>query len=89
MARPKGVPSIRIRLDGNIKKPVEGSREEKALHWYLEMVKDRQAFNMAWAFVVAAVNGEMGPQVQAAVQVGDTSAAIEAAKDLFDAFVVE
>lgn len=89
MARPKGGPTIRIRLDGNIKPPAKDSREDKALQWYLAMVKERKAFNMAWEFIVAAVNGEMGPQVQAAVQAGDTAAAIEAAQDLFEAFVIE
>lgn len=89
MARPKGPPTIRIRLDGNIREPAPDSREAKALKWYLEQVQNRRAFNMAWEFVVAAVNGELGPQVQAAVHAGDTSAAIEAARDLFDAFVVD
>jgi len=87
MARMRNVqPSIRVRLDGNIRQPVMDARERKALDWYTEMSKKRMAFPIAWGFIVAAVNGELGPQVQAAVADGNTEQAIDALQDLLGAF---
>jgi len=80
------VPSVRVRLDGNIRQPVMDAREVKALEWYAEMAKQRKAFPIAWGFIVAAVNGEMGPLVQAAVAEGNTAEAIDALQDLLGAF---
>ena len=80
------VPSIRIRLDGNIRQPCLDPRVQKALDWYDEMSKKRKAFPIAWGFVVAALNGELGPQVQAAVQDGNTEETIDALQDLIGAF---
>lgn len=79
-------PSVRVRLDGNIRQPVLDEREVKALAWYAEMSKQRKAFPVAWGFIVAAVNGELGPQVQAAVVDGNTEEAIDALQDLLGAF---
>lgn len=87
MAKPKNkVPSIRVRLDGNIRQPCVDPREVKALKWYEEMSHQRKAFPIAWGFIVAAVNGELGPQVQAAVVDGNTEEAIDALQDLLGAF---
>lgn len=87
MAKPKNkVPSVRVRLDGNIRQPVTDEREQKALNWYAEMSKQRKAFPVAWGFIVAAVNGELGPLVQAAVADGNTDEALEALSDLLGAF---
>lgn len=87
MAKPKNaVPSVRVRLDGNIRQPVIDPREQKALDWYAEMSKQRKAFPIAWGFIVAAINGELGPQVQAAVVDGNTEQTIDALQDLLGAF---
>lgn len=87
MAKPKNIiPSVRVRLDGNIRRPVTDPREQKALEWYAEMSKQRKAFPIAWGFIVAAINGEMGPQVRAAVESGNTEEAIDALQDLLGAF---
>jgi hypothetical protein len=80
------VPSVRVRLDGNIRQPVIDPREQKALNWYVEMSKQRKAFPVAWGFIIAAVNGELGPQVQAAVVDGNTEEALDALHDLLGAF---
>lgn len=87
MARKKNkVPSFRVRLDGNIPQPCVDPREQKALDWYKENSKNRMAFPIAWSFIVAAVNGELGPQVQKAVSDGNTAEAIDALQDLLGAF---
>lgn len=87
MARPKNaVPSKRIRLDGNIPEPLPGTREYKAYKWYQDNVGARKAFPMAWQLLVAALNGEMGPQVKAAFDQGNTDEAVEALQDLIGQF---
>jgi hypothetical protein len=87
MARKKNkVPSFRVRLDGNIPQPCVDPREQKALDWYKENSKNRMAFPIAWSFIVAAVNGELGAQVQKAVSDGNTAEAIDALQDLLGAF---
>jgi len=79
-------PSIRVRLDGYVRQPVIDERMRKALDWLAEMNGKRKAFPVAWGFVVAAVNGELGPQVQAAVADGNTEEALDALHDLLGAF---
>ena len=94
MARKKNdVPSVRIRLDGFLRMRDEGiaesEREQVFLDWFLENSANRKAFTVMKEMMTAMLNGEMGPQIQQAVQAGDTQAAIEAAQDLISAFVVE
>lgn len=94
MAKPKNIfPSERVRLDGFIEMQAQGvtlyPREQVFLDWYLENKQHRKAFTFAKEMMTAMLNGEMGPQIQAAVKAGDTQAAIEAAQDLIGAFVVE
>lgn len=87
MARPKNaVPSVRIRLDGNVPTPAKGTRERVAYDWYLENVKNRSAFPLAWQLLIAALNGELGAQVKAAVTDGNTEEAIDALQDLLGQF---
>jgi len=87
MTRPKNKkPSVRVRLDGYVRQPVIDPREQKALDWYEQMSKQRKAFPVAWGFIIAAVNGELGPQVQAAVVDGNTEEALDALHDLLGAF---
>lgn len=92
MAMPKNIfPSMRVRLDYNLKMRSKGEtldpRQQVFHDWYLE--NSGRAATLAAEMITSMLNGEMGPQLQAAVQTGDTQAAIEAAQDLFAAFVVE
>jgi hypothetical protein len=80
--RKNPVPSERVRLDGYLPMPITDPREQKFWDWYLEKRKTRQAFPMAKALIIAALYGEMGPQVQQAVQYGDTDEAVDALNDL-------
>jgi len=81
--------SKRIRLDGYIPMPIRNERDQKFYDWYLEQRAKRKAFTVARELLTAILNGEMGLQIQTAIQQGDTQAAIEAAQDLIDAFVIE
>ena len=93
MPKPKnGFPSVRIRLDGFVRMQGEGvtlhPREQVFFDWYFENSVNRVAFTVMKEMMTAILNGEMGPQIQEAVRTGDTQAAIDAAQDLFNAFVV-
>jgi len=77
---------LRVRLDGNIRQPVVDQREQKALDWYFENVKNRTAFPVAWGLLVAALNGELGERVAVAVKDGNTEEAMDALHDLLSAF---
>lgn len=93
MAKPKNdFPSERVRLDGFVRMQGQGvtlhPREQVFFDWYVENSANRAAFTVMKEMMTAMLNGEMGPQIQAAVKTGDTQAAIEAAQDLFNAFVV-
>lgn len=87
MPRPRfAVPSERIRFEGYQRMPIEDPRVQKAYEWYQENKKERRAFTIAWQLIVAALNGELGPQVQVAVEEGNTEEAIHALQDLMGAF---
>ncbi len=88
MARKKNaVPSVRIRLDGYVDMPVTDPRVQRFLDWYAEQRKNRKAFPMAMALIIAALHGEMGTQVQQAVEAGDTQIAQEALDDLLGTYM--
>jgi len=88
MARLKNaVPSVRIRLDGYQEQPITDPRIQKAVDWVLANKAERKAFPMAWGLLIAALNGELGDQVQMAVQAGAKSTD-EAVKALEDAMSV-
>lgn len=94
MAKPKNkFPSIRLRLDPWIRMRAEGvtenPRHQVLYNWYMENADNRKAATFAVEMLTAMLNGEMGPQMQAAAKVGDTKAAIEWAQDLIGEFVVE
>lgn len=88
MTRKKNkVPSERVRLDGYQQMPIIDPREQKFWDWYLEKRKSRSAFPLAKALIIAALHGEMGVEVQQAVQHGDTDEAVDALNDLLGAFL--
>lgn len=90
MARTKNSePSTRIRLDGYIPMPITSDRDQKFLDWYVEQRNKRKAFTVARELLTAILNGEMGSQIQAAIEAGDTQAAVDAAQDLISAFVID
>lgn len=94
MPKPKNdYPSVRVRLDGFVRMQGEGAtlypREQIFYDWYQDNRANRIAFTVMKEMMTAMLNGEMGPQIQAAVRAGDTEAAIEAAQDLISAFVIQ
>jgi len=87
MSRIKNVvPSVRVRLDGFQSMPIVDERIQRTMDWYLKNKKERKAFTIAWQLLISAVNGELGPQVQAAVEEGNTAEAMDALHDLLSAF---
>lgn len=82
------VPSLRIRLDGYERQPISDPRVQLAVDWVNEKKKEREAFPMAWALLIAALNGELGGQVQSLVERGaaNTEEAMDALHDLLGAF---
>ncbi len=90
MARPKAaIPSERIRLDGYQRFPIVDERDQVAWDWYCSNRAQRQAFPIAWELIKAALNGELGNRVKAAVQDGNTEETISALQDLIGAFSEE
>jgi hypothetical protein len=81
------IPSGRVRIDGYQQMPITDEREQRFWDWYQEMKKDRKAFPMAKALIIAALHGEMGVQVQEAMVTGDTEKAQDALDDLLGAFL--
>ena len=87
MGRKKhAIPSIRIRLDGYVRQPITDPRVQLAVDWLEEQNSKRKAFPMAFDLLVAALNGELGEGVRAAVRAGDTEKAHDALRDLLGAF---
>ncbi len=87
MARKKNlVPSLRLELNVRVERPIVDPRVQKAVDWVHEQNKRKKAAPMAWQLLVAAVNGELGSQVQTSFEKGDTDEALEALQDLFGVF---
>jgi len=84
------VPSERIRLEGFQRMPITDPRVQKAFDWYLEQKRLRRAFPMAWALIIKALNGELGSEIQQAVEAGaqDTQEALEALDDLMGKWLI-
>ena len=92
MPKPKNkYPSYRVRLDGYIQMRAEGvtaDARQQVLYDFLQANgKSRKAFPMAMELLIAALNGELGPQVKSALSDGNTEEAREALADLMDMFV--
>lgn len=84
------VPSERIRLEGFQRMPITDPCVQKAFDWYLEQKRLRRAFPMAWALIIKALNGELGSEIQQAVEAGaqDTQEALEALDDLMGKWLI-
>ena len=90
MARLKNkVPSLRKELNIRIPMPITDPRVQKAVDWIIEMNKTRKASAMAFALLVSALNGELGGEVQKAVEAGAKSAdeAVQALEDAIDTWI--
>lgn len=87
MGKPKNsVPSARIRFEGYQRMPIDDPRVQVAYEWYVRNREQRKAFPIAWALIIAALNGEMGEGVKLAVEHGNTDEAVDALQDLFSQF---
>ena len=88
MARPKDkVKSDRIRIDGYRKRGAD-ARQDRTFAW-LDAAPDGSRFGFVWDLLTAALNGELGPVMQEAVEEGDVEKAREAAQQIVGAFVVD
>jgi hypothetical protein len=88
MARPKDpTQSERIRIDGYRKRGID-ARQDKTFAW-LDGIPAGKKFNLVWDLITAALNGELGPLMQQAVEQGDIEQAKEAASQIANAFVVD
>jgi hypothetical protein len=88
MARPKDEKeSVRIRIDGYRKRGID-ERQDKTFAW-LDGIPAGKRFNFVWDLITAALNGELGPLMQQAVEQGDIEQAKEAASQIASAFVID
>jgi hypothetical protein len=80
------VPSERVRFEGYQRMPITDPRDQVAWDWYEKNRAERRAFPIAWELIKAALNGELGEGVKAAVEHGNTEETISALQDLIGAF---
>jgi len=80
------VPSERVRFEGYQRMPISDPRVQVAYEWYLKNKEERKAFPIAWQLLIAALNGELGPQVKVAVETANTEETMEALQDLIGAW---
>ena len=85
--KPDPVKSERVRIEGSRKRGVS-SRDDKTFAW-LDGIPDGKRFEFAWDLITAALNGELGPVMQAAVEESDIEKAKRAAQQISNAFVIE
>lgn len=89
MARPKDkTRSERIRLDGYRKRGVD-PRQDKTFAWLDAIPEGGSQFGFVWELLTAALNGELGPAIQQAVEDSDVEKAREAATQISAAFVID
>ncbi len=81
------IPSERIRIEGLRKRGVN-ARDDKTFAW-LDAIPNKKRFSFVWDLVTAALNGELGPVMQQAVEDSDMEKAREAAAQIVGAFVVD
>ena len=74
------VPSQLIRIQGRRKRGVS-PRYDKTFA-YLDNLPDGLRFEMVWELLTAAINGELGPAMQEAVEQSDVDKAKEAARKI-------
>jgi hypothetical protein len=64
------------------------ARDDKTFAW-LDTIPNKKRFAFVWDLVTAALNGELGPVMQQAVEDSDMEKAREAAAQIVGAFVVD
>lgn len=84
---PDAIPSERVRIEGLRKRGVS-TRGDKTFAW-LDSIPNKKRFSFVWDLVTAALNGELGPMMQQAVEDSDMEKAREAATQIAGAFVVD
>jgi hypothetical protein len=84
---PDAVRSLRIRIDGNRKRGID-ARQDKTFAW-LDQIPEGKRFDFVWDLITAALNGELGPAMQVAVEESDVEKARAAASQIVGAFVVD
>jgi hypothetical protein len=88
MGRKKdAIPSEIIHFHGNRKRGIS-AREDKTFAW-LDQIPPGQRFGFVWELLTAALNGELGPIMQTAVEESDIDRARMAANEMATAFVVD
>ena len=85
--KPDAVPSVRVRIDGYRKRGMD-ARQDKTFAW-LDSIPEGQRFDFVWDLLTAALNGELGPVMQQAVEDHDMDLARDAAEQIAGAFVVD
>lgn len=85
--RPDVIRSERIRIEGLRKRGVN-PRDDKTFDW-LDSIPNKKRFSFVWDMVTAALNGELGPVMQQAVEDSDLEKAREAAAQIVGAFVID
>lgn len=81
------IPSERVRFEGLRKRGVN-PRYDKTFAW-IDAIPNGKRFEFVWDLVTAALNGELGPVMQQAVEDSDMEKAREAAAQIAGAFVVD
>jgi hypothetical protein len=74
------VPSELIHIQGRRKRGIS-PRYDKTFA-YLDGLPSHRRFEMVWELLTAAINGELGPAMQEAVEQSDIDKAKEAAKKI-------
>lgn len=65
--------------------PGEDPRRDKVLAWY-DSLESRKRTAIVMDLLAAALLGELGPQVQSAVEMGSQEEAVDALRDLLSVF---
>jgi hypothetical protein len=81
MSRKKDeVPSELIQIQGRRKRGIS-PRYDKTFS-YIDGLPPKRRFEMVWELLTAAINGELGPAMQEAVEQSDVDKAKEAARKI-------
>lgn len=81
------IPSERVYIAGRRKRGIS-TREDKTFAW-LDEIPSGQRFAFVWELLTSALNGELGPMMQTAVQESDVDKAKVAAAQISAAFVID
>ena len=86
--RKDAIPSEHIRFEGNRKRGLS-RRDDTVFGWLDAIPAGAQRFGVLWELIAAALNGELGPAIQQAVETSDTEKAQAAARAMLASMVVD